>query len=116
MTKKLVIVVVIQTGYDSHSYRWAQAFGGHYIVFGGRLMLYPELEEVIGQAIIDREFCAGLLTDRRAQLLRQFELSSEEKCVLMSIRADTLESFAGQLYEWIEAQRPHRSELRPICV
>ncbi len=79
-------------------------------------MLYPELEEVIGQAIIDREFCAELLTERRAQLLGQFELSSEEKRVLMSIRADTLESFAGQLHDWIEAQHPHKSELHPVYI
>jgi hypothetical protein len=67
--------------------------------------MYPELEEVVGTAIIDRDFRAGLLNGRRARLLSQFNLSPEEHQVLMGIRADSLESFARQLYGWIEAQR-----------
>jgi hypothetical protein len=69
-------------------------------------MTYPILEEVVGQAIIDREFCAGLLNGKRARLLSRFNLSPEETQALMSIRADSLEAFAGQLYRWIEAQQP----------
>jgi hypothetical protein len=67
--------------------------------------MYPELEEVVGTAIIDRDFRAGLLNGRRARLLSQFNLSPEEHQVLMGIRADSLESFSPQRYCWIEAQR-----------
>ena len=74
-------------------------------------MNYPVLEEVVGQAIIDREFCAGLLNGRRAPLLSRFSLTPEETQVLMSIRADSLEAFAGQLYRWIESQQPARRRL-----
>ena len=69
-------------------------------------MIHPVLEEVVGQAIIDHEFRAGLLHGRRARLLSQFDLTAEERQALMSIRADSLEAFAGQLYRWIEAQQP----------
>jgi hypothetical protein len=55
---------------------------------------YPVLEEVVGQAIIDRDFCAGLLNGRRARLLSRFSLTPEETQVL-SIRADSLEAFAA---------------------
>ena len=74
-------------------------------------MFYPALEEVVGQAIIDREFRAGLLNGKRARLLSQFNLTPEETQALMSIRADSLESFAGQLYGWIEAQQPRAQRL-----
>ena len=74
-------------------------------------MFYPALEEVVGRAIIDREFRAGLLNGKRAGLLKQFDLTSEEQQALMSIRADSLEAFAGQLYRWIEAQQPRAQRI-----
>jgi len=75
--------------------------------------MYPELEEVVGQAIIDREFRAGLLNGKRAGLLSRFNLSAEEHQVIMSIRADSLEAFAGQLYTWIESQRRRNTPFLP---
>ncbi|HLF28074.1 MAG TPA: Os1348 family NHLP clan protein [Anaerolineae bacterium] len=75
--------------------------------------MYPALEEVVGHAIIDREFCASLLNGKRARLLSQFHLTPEETQALMSIRADSLEAFAGQLYRWIEAQQPRARQMRP---
>ncbi len=68
--------------------------------------MHPVLEEVIGHAIIDSEFLAGLLDGKRARLISQFDLTPEEQQAVMSIRAESLESFARQLYGWIEAQRP----------
>jgi hypothetical protein len=76
------------------------------------IMYYPALEELVGHAIIDREFCAGLLNGKRARLLSRFDLTPEETQVLMSIRADSLETFANQLYQWIEAQQPRPRGLR----
>jgi hypothetical protein len=67
-------------------------------------MAYAELEEVVGHAIIDRNFCADLLNGSRARALARFNLSPEEKQALMSIRAESLESFAGQLVGWMDAQ------------
>jgi hypothetical protein len=70
------------------------------------------LEEVVGQALIDRDFRAGLLNGSRARLLSRFSLTPEETQVLMSIRADSLEAFAGQLDRWIESQQPPRRQVR----
>lgn len=67
-------------------------------------MAYAELEEVVGNAIIDRGFCADLLNGSRARVLSRFNLSPEEKQALMSIRAESLESFAGQLVGWMDSQ------------
>ncbi len=67
-------------------------------------MAYAELEEVVGRAIIDRGFRVDLLNGPRASALARFNLSPEEKQVLMSIRAESLESFAGQLSGWMDAQ------------
>jgi len=67
-------------------------------------MAYAELEEVVGHAIIDRNFCADLLNGSRARALSRFNLSPEEKQALMNIHAESLESFAGQLVGWIDAQ------------
>jgi len=75
-------------------------------------MLYPALEEIVGHAIIDRDFRAGLLNGKRARLISEFDLTPEEMRALMSIRADSLEAFAGQLYNWIEAQQPRRRRLQ----
>jgi len=78
-------------------------------------MAYPALEEVVGCAIIDREFRAGLLNGKRARLLGQFNLTPEENQLLLSIRADSLEAFAGQLYAWIEAQQMRKRQWSPAC-
>ena len=75
-------------------------------------MFYPALEEVVGNAIIDREFRAGLLNGKRARLLNRFNLSPEETQMIMNIRADSLESFAGQLHRWIEGQQIRSPSLR----
>jgi hypothetical protein len=73
----------------------------------------PALEDVVGSAIIDRDFRVGLLNGKRARLLSQFDLSPEEHQVLMDIRAESLESFARQLYGWVEAQRAKRPVYLP---
>lgn len=79
---------------------------------------HPALEEVVGNAIIDREFRAGLLNGKRASLLSRFNLTPEETQVVMSIRADSLEGFAGQLYHWIEGQQmryqPRRTSILSV--
>ena len=75
-------------------------------------MFHPVLEEVVGNAIIDREFRAGLLNGKRARLIHRFNLSPEETQVIMNIRADSLESFAGQLHRWIEGQQIRSPSLR----
>ena len=68
-------------------------------------MAYAGLEEVVGHAIIDRGFRADLLNGSRARALSRFTLTPEEQQALMSIRAESLESFAGKLAGWIDSQQ-----------
>ena len=62
------------------------------------------IEEVVGNAIIDREFQADLLNGKRAHVLARFSLTPEERQALLSIRAESLESFAGQIVGWLQSQ------------
>jgi hypothetical protein len=59
------------------------------------------IHEVIGTAIIDREFCRTLLNGERETLLATFDLSPEERTMLLDIQADSLQSFARQVYDWV---------------
>jgi hypothetical protein len=54
------------------------------------------MNEIIGKAVISDRFRAGLLTGKRAELIRQpeFELEPEEAMALMAIHADNLAEFA----------------------
>jgi hypothetical protein len=62
------------------------------------------LEEVVGTAIIDPEFRAGLLNGQRARLIAQFKLTPDEQQAVLSIRAESLQAFACQLYTWLEGR------------
>ena len=66
----------------------------------------PGLEELIGQAIVDRELRAGLLNGQKAQLLGRFDLTPEERQVLMSIQANSLGALAQQLQSWLQSEQP----------
>jgi hypothetical protein len=58
------------------------------------------IHEVIGTAIIDRAFCRALLEGDRETLLAAFDLSPEERRVLLDIQADSLQGFAQRVYDW----------------
>lgn len=64
-------------------------------------MPYESLQAVIGTAVIDSKFRIELLTSSRQRAIQKFDLTKEETEVVMSIRADSLEQFAGQLDQWI---------------
>jgi hypothetical protein len=70
----------------------------------GMLATSAVLEEVVGWALIDRDFCADLLNERRARALSRFNLTPEERQALLNIRAESLQSFAGQLAGWLATQ------------
>jgi hypothetical protein len=59
----------------------------------------PALQVLIGTALTDRDFCRALLNGSRGKILRTFPLTPQEIDIIMDIRADTLEEFAGQLHE-----------------
>lgn len=64
-------------------------------------MAYESLQAVIGTAVIDSTFRKSLLNGSRHRAIASFDLTREERDVVMGIRADSLEQFAGQLDRWI---------------
>lgn len=84
------------------------------------------LIELLGGAVVDRQFRAMLLHNPQA-ILGTFELSMEEREAVSSIRAASFEDFSAQLYAWMVGQgngygtirgheQPKLSQLRPINV
>ncbi len=64
-------------------------------------MAHESLQAVIGTAVIDSDFRQNLLTGSRHRAIANFGLTREEVDIVMGIRADSLEQFAGQLDRWI---------------
>ena len=67
-------------------------------------MSYQALEMLVGEAIIDREFRTRLLNGQRPHILQQYDLTPEERRMLLSIQANSLEEFAARIYQWLQTQ------------
>jgi hypothetical protein len=70
------------------------------------------LNEIIGKAVISDRFRAGLLTGKRAELIRQpeFELEPEEAMALMAINAENLAEFAIAVEQLVEQREPRPAQ------
>ena len=64
------------------------------------------IQLIIGRALVDRDFCARLLS-APASVANEFELTPEEIDLLASLHADDLEQLATQVERW-------RSSLRTV--
>jgi len=62
------------------------------------------LHTLVGTALIDHRFCHGLLNGRRHSLLAEFDLTDEEREVVLGVEAGSVQEFAVQLCEWLKAQ------------
>ena len=71
-------------------------------------MAYESLQAVVGTAVIDSLFRKALLNGSRQHVIQPFNLTNEETSAVMSIRADSLEQFAGQLDQWIATSQGRR--------
>jgi hypothetical protein len=56
-----------------------------------------KIDELIWRALVDADFCAGLLNGRRQELVDGLGLSDEDRRAVLAVQADTLEAFAGAL-------------------
>ena len=65
-------------------------------------MTHPEVQMMIGRALTDRRFRQNLL-EAPQRAAGEFSLSGEERDVIASIAAGSLEDFARQLNERLEA-------------
>jgi hypothetical protein len=62
------------------------------------------LHALVGTALTDPEFCNDLLNGRRHTVLAKFDLTDEEREVVLVIEAKSIQEFAAHLCEWLEAQ------------
>lgn len=72
------------------------------------------LNELVGKAVITPSFQAGLLSSKRAEMLRQFEdkLDADEQQALLGIQAEVFSDFAAAIEQLI-AQREGRRSAAP---
>jgi hypothetical protein len=54
-----------------------------------------ELHKLVGRAVINRPFQAGILNGRRAELLRQYQLEPDEVAALLAVQASNVTEFAA---------------------
>ncbi len=69
------------------------------------------LDVIVGLALVDESFCEALLSNS-SDILADFELSTDEREVLASIHADSLELFAKQLWERLQNSGESEDALR----
>ncbi len=65
------------------------------------------LQTILGTAMIDGQFCERLLNGGRQELLPGFQLTDEEHRFLLGIKADSLQSFAAAVDQWLNAKSQH---------
>jgi hypothetical protein len=58
------------------------------------------IEELIWRAFTDVSFREGLLNGHRRELVNSFDLTDAEREAVLAVKADSLEAFAGALYQW----------------
>ena len=75
-------------------------------------MSMRELDRLTGTALAEPAFCEALLGDRRPEALTSFDLTAEERTMLLCIRARTLREFAQTLYGWMSERNGHQLPLR----
>jgi hypothetical protein len=82
-------------------------------------MSHRALQRVIGTAVTDPQFCTDLLDGKRRSILEPFDLTAEERHILLAIEAGSLQEFAARLEERLEtgdqetAERPEPACSRP---
>jgi hypothetical protein len=75
-------------------------------------MSLRELDRLTGTALAEPGFCEALLGDRRPEALGGFDLTAEERTMLMCIQARTLREFAQTLHRWMSERNGHQVPLR----
>jgi hypothetical protein len=71
------------------------------VIMGSVTPTHEALQALVGRALVDPSFRAGLLNGHRAECLTEYPLSAEEERAASSIQAGDLTSFASQLDHWI---------------
>jgi len=77
-------------------------------------MSHIALHTLVGTALTDSKFCHDLLNGRRHILLPDFDLTDEEREMVMGIEAESLQDFAAQLCRWLKVQESPVTPSSPI--
>jgi hypothetical protein len=75
------------------------------------------LKRLIGAALVDREFCDGLMNGKRCTLLAGFDLTPEEYDVIASFKTESVRELAGCVHDWLkdqEAPIPSRMDCNTV--
>jgi len=56
-----------------------------------------KIDELVWMALTDSTFCKRLLNGRRREVLTTLNLTEAEQQVVLAVKANTLETFAGAL-------------------
>ncbi len=67
-------------------------------------MSQMSLQTLVGTALTDREFRHDLLDGKRPTILTKFDLTDEEREVVLGIEAESLQEFAAQLCQLLKFQ------------
>jgi hypothetical protein len=70
-------------------------------------MSHQALQRIIATAVTDPQFCLDLLDGKRWSILNAFDLTAEERRILLAIEADSLQEFAAQLEEQLGRGEGH---------
>ena len=57
------------------------------------------LQTLIGTALVDQKFCEDVLDGRRPTIVAEFDLTDEEREVVLAIKTESIQEFALGLYE-----------------
>jgi hypothetical protein len=61
------------------------------------------LKRIVGLALLDREFCNGLMNGKRSALLSGLDLTEEERVLIMSLECGSIRELAGGLCQSINS-------------
>ncbi len=67
-------------------------------------MSHVTLKQLVGAALVDREFSDGLMNGKRATLLAGFDLSPEERDVVASVKTESVRELASCVHDWLKGQ------------
>lgn len=69
-------------------------------------MSTPGMQKLVGKMITNPKFCDMVLFLRTEELLDGFDLTSEEKALLMALPGENLEGFAQGVESYIDSRNP----------
>lgn len=67
-------------------------------------MAYLALRRLIGAALVDRDLYHGLMNGQRSALMAEFDLTEEERQVVVSFEAGSPRDLADAAHTWLKEQ------------